>query len=138
MQVEIEPVNGVNRHPELPELESRDKVHYSELRDKRPQLRNSLIQKGMVKHDSDLLRQNSKVPPSCCAIDGSQTLEGGKRGDIILIGATRFNNEKSLPLHIGSNNMGFTSYSRHYDLNSNLAAALMSRYELILAANSAN
>jgi hypothetical protein len=55
-----------------------------------------------------------------------------------LIGAVRFNDEKSLPLHIGSNYMGFTCYSRHYDLNSQLAAALMSRYELILAANSAS
>jgi hypothetical protein len=122
----------------LYDLESRDKVHYSELRDKRPSLRNSLIQRGIIKHDSDLLSQNSTLPPSCCAIDGSRTLERGKRGDIILIGATRFNNEKSLPLHIGINNVGFATYSRHYDLNSNLAAALMSRYELILAANSAS
>lgn len=122
----------------LPEIESRDKVRYSELRDKRTQLRNSLIQKGLIKHDRDLSPQNVNEPPSCCAIDGSRTLERGKKGDIILIGATRFNNEKSLPLHIGRNNMGFASYSRHYDLNSNLAAALMSRYELILAANSAS
>ena len=76
----------------------------------------------MIKHDSDLSRQNSKVPPSCCAIDGSRTLERGKKGDIILMGAMRFNNEKSLPLHVGSNYMGFATYSRHYDLNSNLAA----------------
>lgn len=122
----------------LPEIESRDKDSYCELREKRTQLRNSLIQKGMIKHDSDLPRQNSNASPSCCAIDGSRTLERGKRGDIILIGAVRFNDEKSLPLHIGGNYMGFTCYSRHYDLNSNLAAALMLRYELILAANSAS
>jgi hypothetical protein len=63
---------------ELPELENKYRDHYSELRDKRPQLRNSLIQKGMVKHDSDLSRQNDNVLPSCCAIDGSRTLERGK------------------------------------------------------------
>ena len=34
----------------LPEIESRDKVRYSELRNKRTQLRNSLIQKGMIKN----------------------------------------------------------------------------------------
>jgi hypothetical protein len=89
----------------LPEIESRDKVRYSELRDKRTQLRNSLIQKGLIKHDRDLSPQNVNEPPSCCAIDGSRTLERGKKGDIILIGATRFNNEKSLQLHIGRNNM---------------------------------
>jgi hypothetical protein len=61
----------------------------------------------MVKNDSGLSRQNSNMP-SCCAIDGSRTLERGKTGDIILIGAARFNNEKSLPLHIGSNNTGFS------------------------------
>ena len=83
-------------------------------------------------------RQISNAPPSCCAIDGSRTLERGKRGDIILIGAVRFNDEKSLPLHIGGNYMGFMCCSRHYDLNSQSAAALMSRYELILAANSAS
>ncbi|MGB6528000.1 MAG: hypothetical protein WBF33_07815 [Candidatus Nitrosopolaris sp.] len=59
----------------------------------------------MIKHDRDLSPQNVNEPPSCCAIDGSRTLERGKKGDIILIGATRFNNEKSLQLHIGRNNM---------------------------------
>jgi hypothetical protein len=63
----------------LPEIESRDKVLYSELRDKRTQLRNSLMQKGLIKHDSDLLTQNRNELPSCCAIDGSRTLERGKR-----------------------------------------------------------
>jgi hypothetical protein len=122
----------------LPEIERMDRVRYSELSDKRTHLRNSLMQKGLVKHDSNLSTQNINKPPPCCAIDGSRTLERGKKGDIILIGATRFNNEKSLPLHLGGNNLGFASYSRHHDLNSNLAAALMSRYELILATNSAS
>jgi hypothetical protein len=44
----------------LPELESKDKAHYSELRDTHTHtqntLRDRLIQKGMVKHDSDLFR----------------------------------------------------------------------------------
>jgi hypothetical protein len=122
----------------LPELELKNISDYSDIRIKKPVLRTELIDKEMIKQDKHLNLRYGNMIPSCCAIDGSRTVERGKKGDIVLIGATRFNDEISSLLHNGKNNLGFATHSSHYDLNSNIAAALMSRYELILAANSSS
>lgn len=120
----------------LPDIETREKYERSELEAKKTDLRNELIRESIIEKDDKILSNLRGPPPSCCAIDGARILERSKRGDLVLIGATRFNDKDSQPFHTNKNSIALAEYTRHYPLNHIIASAIMLRYELILGAKS--
>src|SRR5215213_3156269 len=120
----------------LPDIEIRDKFERGELEAKKTELRKQLMRESIIEKDDNILSKVRSSHPSCCAIDGARILERSKRGDLVLIGATRFNDKNSRSFHTNKNSIAFAEYTRHYELNHIIASAIMLRYELILGAKS--
>jgi hypothetical protein len=108
-----------------------DKINQTKL-----QMRNDLMEMGLLKQDYDLLEKYPDIEKQffrCSAIDGSCVTDHYESGDLIACCAVRLYNCDSPSIE---DRDIYLSFVPHYSVNRNIATAIMFRAEVNLASDS--